>query len=155
MTTKKTFYEKVGRRYVPVSEYDNELLGSMPRGTHIVMCYPGGKSTRFNIDPALAPMIAAGRYAENAIANKIVEASSMKPTRPPVTKEQGDAWNRMCEAFGDDLFAVQWSSARDVAEAGVAAMQQEADQLLKYPAVRAAYDDFMLLCELTRQQESE
>lgn len=151
--TKKIFYEKVGRRYVPVSEWNSDLLGSMPKGTHIVMCYPGGQSTRYAIDPAFAPMIAAGRYAEDAIANRIVDASSMRPTRPPVTQEQGDAWNRMCQAFGDDMFAVQWSSARDIAEAGVAAMQEEAARLLKNPAVKAAYDNFMLLCKLTNDQD--
>ena len=64
---KKIFYEKVGRRYVPVSEYDSDLLDAFPKGTHIVMCYPGGQSRRYQIDPAYAPMIAAGRVAEEAI----------------------------------------------------------------------------------------
>ncbi len=68
---KKIYYEKVGRRYVPVSEYDSEFLDAFPKGNHLVMCYPGGTSRRFRIDPALAPMIAAGRYAEDAICRAI------------------------------------------------------------------------------------
>ena len=150
---KKIFYEKVGRRYKPVSEYDSELLDSMRKGTHIVMCYPGGKSTRFNIDPALAPMIAAGRYAENAIAERIVDASMMRPNRKPVTEAQRKAWNQMCKAFGDELFAVQWDSARDIAEAGVKTMQKEAQKLLTNPAVQKAYDHFMLMCKLAKEEE--
>jgi hypothetical protein len=54
---KKIYYEKRGRRYVPVAEYDNDLLDSFPKGNHLVMSYPGGTSRRFNIDPAYAAMI--------------------------------------------------------------------------------------------------
>lgn len=151
---KKIFYEKVGRRYKPVSEYDSELLDSMRKGTHIVMCYPGGKSTRFNIDPALAPMIAAGRYAENAIAERIVDASMMRPVRSPVTEEQRKAWEQMCKAFGDEMFAVKWDSARDIAESGVKAMQEEARKLMSNPAVQKAYDHFMLMCKLVKEEEN-
>ena len=49
--TKKIYYEKLGRRYVPVAEYDNDLLDSFTKGTHLVMSYPGGQSRCFNIDP--------------------------------------------------------------------------------------------------------
>jgi hypothetical protein len=66
---KKIFYEKQGRRYVPEAEYDNELLDSFPKGNHLVMCYPGGSSRRFNIDPNYAAMIAAGRVAEDAVCD--------------------------------------------------------------------------------------
>lgn len=136
---------------MPVSEYDSDLLGSMPRGTHITMCYPGGQSTRFDIDPAFAPMIAAGRYAENVIAEKIVEASAMRPTNVPLTQEQVDAWEALCKAFGNDLYSLQWDSAHDIAQAGVAAMQQEADKLLKNAAVKQAYEQFMLVCKLAQE----
>ena len=57
--TKKIYYEKVGRRYVPVAEYDNEFMDSFTKGNHLVMCYPGGSSRRFNIQPDYAALIAA------------------------------------------------------------------------------------------------
>jgi hypothetical protein len=82
--TKKIYYEKVGRRYVPVAEYDNDLLDSFTKGNHLVMCYPGGTSRRFNIEPALAPMIAAGRVAEDAICKALNKASEMRPARTPI-----------------------------------------------------------------------
>ena len=151
---KRIFYEKVGRRYVPVSEYDSDLLDAYPKGSHLVICYPGGRSTRFNVDPALAPMIAAGRYAEEEIAAALVKASSMRPGKP-LTEEQHKIWQILCKSFGNDLYSVQWDSARDIAEAGVAAMQQEADKLLKNAAVRQAYEEFMLLCELAKEHEEE
>ena len=46
---KKIYYEKKGRRYVPVAEYDNDFMDSLTKGTHLVMSYPGGTSRRFNI----------------------------------------------------------------------------------------------------------
>jgi len=73
---KKIYYEKKGRRYVPVAEYDSDLMDSFSKGTHLVMVYPGGSSRRYNIDPNYAAMIAAGRVAEDAISRAISYASN-------------------------------------------------------------------------------
>jgi hypothetical protein len=54
-------------------------VDSFPKGNHLVMSYPVGSSRRFRIDPALAPMIAAGRYAEEAITARIREATELRP----------------------------------------------------------------------------
>jgi hypothetical protein len=153
--TKKLYYEKVGRRYVPVAEYDNDLLDSFTKGNHLVMCYPGGTSRRFNIEPALAPMIAAGRYAEDEICRALNLASEMRPARTPITPAQQRAWKKLAEAFGDELATLNGASVRDIAEAGVKAMQAEADKLLKNDAVRLAYDQFMLVCKLTQSQTKD
>jgi hypothetical protein len=48
-------------------------------------------------------------------------------------------------------FMFSHGSARDAAEAGVKAMQEEADKLMKHDGVRKAYDHFMLMCELTKE----
>ena len=135
---KKIYYEKVGRRYVPVSEYDSDFADSFPKGTHIVMCYPGGQSTRYGIDPAYAPMIAAGRVAEDTICKTMYAASEMRPKERPITKRQRAAWEEMKAAFGDELFSLHAASIRDLAEAGVRAMQTEADKLMKHESVRLA-----------------
>ena len=149
--TKKIFYEKKGRRYVPVLEYDNELLDSFPKGAHLVVCYPGGSSRRFNIDPALAPMIAAGRVAEDAICKAISKAAELRPQKTLVSPEQRKAWEALQEAFGDELCTLRGLSIHDCAEAGVQAMQDEAEKLLTNPAVKLAYDHFMMVCELTKE----
>ena len=149
--TKKIFYEKVGRRYVPVAEYDNELLDSFPKGNHLVMCYPGGMSRVFNIDPNYAAMIAAGRVAEDAICEQIRKQSEMKPQRTPITIGQKKAWEKLAKEFGDELCPLSHGSARDLAEAAVKALQKEADVLYSNPVVKKAYDHFILLCELTKE----
>ena len=152
--TKKIYYEKQGRRYIPVAEYDSDFLDSFPKGNHLIMSYPGGCSRRFHIDPALAPMIAAGRYAEDAICRAIAKAAELRPPRTPITDKQKRAWNALAEAFGDELCTLQGLSIHDCAEAGIKAMQQEAEKMLAHEGVRKAYDHFMLMCELVKEKET-
>ena len=151
---KKIFYEKVGRKYVPITEYDNEYLDSFSKGTHLVMCHPGGQSRRYNIDPNYAAMIAAGRVAADEITRAIHMASELKPQSTPITEGQRKAWNKLAKEFGDDRFALQHGSARDLAEAGMNAMMIEADKLLTHPAVREAYDHFMTVAALCKSHDA-
>jgi hypothetical protein len=149
---KKIFYEKIGRRYVPVSEYDSDLLDALPKGTHIIMSYPGGKSTRYNIDPNYAAMIAAGRVAEDAISKRIMDISAMRPRSDrKLTPEQHKAWQHLSDVMGDERYALEYCSYREAAEEGIKAMMEEANKLLANPAVKNAYEHFMLVCELTKE----
>ena len=150
---KKIYYEKVGRRYKPVAEYDSTYMDSFPKGNHLVMCYPGGSSRRFNIDPNYAVMIAAGRIAEDAISQAVVKASEMRPHNRPITERQKKAWEALSRAFGDDRYYVEIPSAREIAEAGVKAMQEEALKLMQHESVRQAYEHFQLVCALTKDHK--
>lgn len=136
---------------MPVQEYDEYLMDALPRGNHLIMVYPGGQSTRYNVDPALAPMIAAGRVAEDKMFEAVRKASEMRPRRHPLTEKQQQAWQNLNQALGDDVYTLEVASARDIAEAGIRAMQEEADKLMTNPAVRLAYEQFLLVCELTKQ----
>ena len=149
---KKIFYEKIGRRYKPVYEYDQTMMDAFPKGNHIVMCYPGGQSRRYNIDPNYAAMIAAGRVAEDAISSAIHKASELSPKREPLTKAQLKAWQNLAKEFGEELCTLQGASTRDIAEAGVKAMMEEADKLMSNPAAKKAFEHFLLVCELTKEQ---
>ena len=151
---KEIFYKKVGRKYVPVSEYDSVLMDALPKGTHVIMSYPGGQSTRYNIEPALAPMIAAGRLAEDAISKAIHDAGEIRQNNRgnrPLTDEQRQAWDHLVKVFGDDAKYLEFASVREHAEAGVKAMMEEAQKLLSNPAVKKAYEHFQLVCELTKE----
>ena len=149
---KKIYYEKVGRRYVPVAEYDGDFMDSFHKGNHLVMVYPGGTSRRFNIDPNYAAMIAAGRLAEDAICRALNKASEMRPARTPITPAQQRAWKKLSKEFGDELCTLYGACVRDIAEAGVKAMQDEADKLMQHESVKLAYEQFLLVCELTKKQ---
>ena len=154
---KKIYYEKVGRRYIPVSEYDNDFLDSFTKGNHLVMSYPGGTSRRYNVDPNYAAMIAAGRVAEDAISKRLYEATEIRRTykkrQTPLTPGQLAAWNKLIEELGEDARQLEWPSVRECAEAGVRAMQEEADKLMKHASVRAAYEQFQLVCMLAKETD--
>jgi hypothetical protein len=149
----KVFYEKVGRRYRPVLEYDQEVMDAFPQGDHLVSVRRGMTSRRYNINPTLAPMIAAGLYAEDAMVQAVSRAAELRPTRQPITVEQQQAWQALARAFGEELTYLQGPSAHDIVEAGVAAMKAEAERLMKNDAVRKAYEQFLLVCELARRSD--
>ena len=149
---RKILYEKVGRRYVPVAEnYDDHY--TFPKGNHLVMCYPGGESRQFNIDPNYAALIAASRVAEDAMCKALNKASEMRPARTPITPAQQRAWKKLAKEFGDELCTLNGASIHDIAEAGGRALQQEADKLLTNATVKEAYDQFLFVCALTKKQE--
>ena len=149
---KQIFYKKVGRRYVPVSEYDNEYLDSFPKGDHLVSVYPGGGSRRYRIDPALAPMIAAGRYAEDAVSRCIQQATELRPHNTKRNEDETVRWRAFISTMPEDMrFMMTHGSAREAAEAGVRAMMMEAEKLLAHESVRRSYDQFMLMCKLVRE----
>lgn len=151
--SKEIFYKKVGRKYVPVYEYDQTLLDGFPKGNHLVMCYPGGQSRRYNIEPNHAALIAAARVAEDAMCKAIREASEMRPQKTPITPNQQKAWKKLAKEFGDELATLQTNSARDIAEAGINAIIEEAEKLLTVPAVKKAYEQFMFVAELTKDHK--
>jgi hypothetical protein len=96
-------------------------------------------------------MIAAGRVAEDAICRAISKAADLRPQRKPLTPRQKKAWEELAVAFGDELCTLQGLSIHDCAEAGVQAMQAEADKLLKNDSVRKSYEHFQLMCKLTKE----
>jgi hypothetical protein len=154
MSKEIIFYIKKGRRYVPHSTYSSEFCDSFTKGTHLVDVYPGGTSRRFNIDPAYAPMIAAGRVAEDAISRRLMAISDLRPKRAPLTEGQRKAWDNLVKEMGEEARMLEWPSAREVCEAGVKAMADEAEKLLEHPAARKAYDNFLLVCKLVQDIES-
>jgi hypothetical protein len=98
-------------------------------------------------------MIAAGRVAEDRMSEAVRKASEMRPRRKELTHDQQRAWTRLNRAMGDDIYTIEVASARDIADAGLKAMQEEADKLMTNPAVRLAYEQFLLVCELTKKHD--
>ena len=149
---KKIFFEKVNGKYVPISEYDNDFSSSLGYGDHLLSVYKNG-SSRQPVVPAFAPMIAAGRYSKDAVTKSIQDSLAMRPTRAPLTKGQLTAWRKLAKEFGDEIYPLTWPAAQDAADAAVQAMQEEADKLLTVPAVKNAYDHFMMVCALTQETQ--
>jgi hypothetical protein len=83
----------------------------------------------------------------------IRKASEMRPQQTPLTEGQRRAWKKLAREFGNELATLQINSARDVAEAGLKALQEEADELMTHPAVRDAYQRFQTICNLVKITE--
>jgi hypothetical protein len=152
MTKETIFYIKQGRKYIPHSTYSSEFCDSFPKGTHLVQSYPGGSLRRHNIEPKYAPMIAAGRVAEEAICKALMRASDMRTKTKPITQEQRDAWDHLVKVFGEEARCLEWPSAREACDAAINAMVQEANWLMENPMVKNAYDEFEATCKLVLEQ---
>jgi hypothetical protein len=136
-----------------VYEYDSEMLDALPKGTHIVMSYPGGKSTRYNIDPNYAAMIAAGRIAEDAITQSIQHSTELRPMNREMDEDLQQRWKEFIATVPEQFrFMFTHGSAHDAARAGVEAMQEEADRLMRHKSVRRAYEQFQLVCKLVSEK---
>jgi hypothetical protein len=107
-----TYYEKRGNRYHPVLEKDLWSGGdTWSEGCHLVVCKPGVKTTRYNIEPDDTAFIAAQTIHAEKLANLLVKASEAKLSPDPTTQEQRDAWATLKNSFGGGPFYVRYESA--------------------------------------------
>jgi len=152
----ETFYRKhISKNgkasYIPVKEYDSNLTDSLPDGNHLLTIQPGRKSMRYYIEPAFAPMIAAGKIAEDAICTAMLDASEMRPSKPPLTDEQKAAWENFVAAMGDDCRYLQYASTAEMVRAGCQAMIAESEKLLTNPTLKHSFEQFQMLALLSRE----
>jgi len=152
----KTFYEKVGRRYVPVLEYDEYVMDGLPYGDHLISVYPGGQSTRRIVDANHVALIAASRVAEDAMAKELIKASELRldnRSERQLTAEEKAAWDNLIAVFGEGARYLAWPSARDVATVGIESLQKEAEKLMQHESVKQAYEHFLLVCQLCKEHK--
>lgn len=69
-----------------------------------------------------------------------------------MTYEQKQAWSKLIEVFGPDAQQLEWPSANEAAEAGIKVLVNEAEKLMTHPAVKQAYDHFLMVVALTKQE---
>jgi len=112
----KTFYEKIGKRYYPVKEYDEELISSLAEGSYLITIKPGSKNIRkasletkeeFEI---LATLI---KY-EKELFHVLIEESKMRPNKEPLTKKQNQAWINLEKSFGGSVCTLQGKSWQEI-----------------------------------------
>lgn len=113
-----TYYIKKGRRYVPILEKDPWRNGedAWPEGCHLVVCKPGTKTTRFNVEPNDAAFVAAVNYYAEDLAAMIVEASKATMNPTPVTKEQIEAWENLKKTYDGVPCCLRFESAMFIAQ---------------------------------------
>jgi hypothetical protein len=81
----------------------------------------------------------------------MMRASELKPQKTPITPGQKAAWENLAKELGDGLGTLQGASARDIVDAGLKALQEEAEKLLRNEAVKQAYEQFLFIAALTKE----
>lgn len=148
---KKTFYEKVGKRYQPVREFDSDFLGSFVEGAHLVICKPGSTLYEYVVDPSFVQLHAAGKYAQDQMANALVEGQQKyKPVPTPITARQKELWEELKASFAEQDFCINYPSAHDAVQVGLKALEAEVEKMMTVQSVKMAYDHFMMVWKLTK-----
>ena len=150
-----TFYRRVGRRYEPVLEHDSELMDALPYGDHLISVRRGGESRRHRVDPAFAPMIAAGLYAMDAMVKSIHDNMSLREESIRLTPQQQKLMAELTASMNRQDLKWTRPSAFDAAQAGLRVLEEEANRLLRNPAVRKAYEDFLLVARLCEDHKED
>ena len=151
--TEEVFYKKVGRKYIPVSYYDSNFSSGFPEGCTLITKTGNSELRQYKIDPAFAPMIAAGKYAYEEMVDGLHAASEARPVTVPITQEEADAWEHMKSVMGDGRFYLQYHSLHDIANVGIKALEVEAEKMMTYPAIKEAYEQFLMVCKLCKDAE--
>ena len=113
----KTYYEKRGRRYVAVAEYDGDMMSALPQGSHLVTVTPGCRSTVMHVDPANVAVLSVIERNRRELCRVLLKASEMRPQRAPITPKQAEAWEALRKSFGADIATLHVDNANDIIDA--------------------------------------
>lgn len=136
---KYVLYERRGRRYHPVSEYDPKVTDAFPEGFTLVHVKPGCSSYRFGVSPAVPELLAAAKILEDAMLNAMHEAAKYKPEPIPATEEEREAWKHLeavlekNEGAGRRMLRLWGCSAHDMIAAGIKVLEDYVKEQMEKP----------------------
>lgn len=146
---RETYYRKVGRRYVPAFELDPTLTDALPIGVHLQVVRPNGMSRRYNVDPNFAAILAAAMLLEDRLVDIIFNAINRLKIDGAyrdveLERELNDVLNRILERGSVAYYASGCDVTREVLDV----IARKASELMDNPAIKEAYDHFLLTCKL-------
>lgn len=104
--SKRIFYEKRGRRYYPVQEYDPAVMDSFPAGAHLVIVDPGHKSVRYRITPEHAPLLAAFHICRDELAKILQQEYQFRPVTRTASPREIQAQKAWYKVMGNEALLV-------------------------------------------------
>lgn len=118
----QTIYRKVGRRYLPLAEWELMQGDQYRKGAHVVICTPGSQLTRYHIKEDRAGLLAALEQHRDVFLDLIRKALEARPSiKEPLTPRQVKAWKAWEKACGH-LYAVETPGVAAAYDALVAAV---------------------------------
>ncbi|MCX7592624.1 MAG: hypothetical protein N2235_02470 [Fischerella sp.] len=152
MSKREVYYRKEGRKYVPVAESAIDLFEALPYGFYVVEVNSTGQHSRRGIDPRFADFAAAALHLKSRLVDILLDASRAKlSAKQPLTPEQLAAWQELNRVFGDSISLLH-PSLQDIAAQFLEEIQRKAQELHDNPTVRAAYEQYLMAVELTRDK---
>ena len=115
---KYTLYEKIGRKYKPVQEYDSKVMDSLPAGFHLIFVQPGSKSYKFNVEPDNIELMAAAKIMEEGMITALQDESVFKPCKK-LTQKQADLYKAYSDSMGPELYSLSRNSAWGIIQKGI------------------------------------
>jgi hypothetical protein len=122
-----TYYEKRGRRYIPVAE--TEIYAGFPKGYYLVSIEPGLTSVTRTVEPDYAAVEHAMRHAMTemvAAMHKACECRGpqMKYLSPEQKQKYLRGWEAWVREVGEDVpMYFEGVSMHDVVDAGIKALR--------------------------------
>lgn len=151
----ETFYKKVGKRYVPISEFDSDFSNSFTKGAHLIISKPGVSIYRRNVETDFIGLIAAGIYMEEELSRLIVQKAQARPQQKELTSEQLEAWQKLKDTFEGGLSYIVYPSAQEIARECVKELVKQAvsineSDLDENQNVKDAFEYFRTICALSK-----
>ena len=154
MSTETVYYVREGKKYKPVSYYDSDICNSFPAGASLVVKNKNSTMRRHNIDIDYAPVLAAMIILREELVDIVLEASKAQEPKFDLTDEQRHAWENLISVMGESARSLTYKSSYEVCENIVERAIEKGNQYFKNPVVQSAYQQFLIVYELTKEQNS-
>jgi len=148
-----TYYEKVNGEFVPVLEYNSYLMDALPEGHHLISVDGHLTVRRRDINPDFATVHAAMVIAEEEITKLLANIYRMNEGRVKLTEEENELWTQLSKALVNSEFSVVRKSPADIAREISAKVVEKAEELRKIPAVKEAWDHYLLVATLAKNNK--
>ena len=148
------YYVKEGKKYVPVSYYDSDMMSALPAGATLIVKEDGCTMYRRKVDINSASFLAAAVSLEHDIGMALVRASEARPHRKELTQEQHDDWDAFMKKHGESFRWIEYPSGQEVAAHMLSTLQKRLEAAHENPAVKEAWDHYRMMVGLTLKEEN-
>lgn len=147
----ETIFRKVGRKYVPVGEYDPAFMDHWPYGINMVVVRDGHTMYRYQVDPNTAGLLGAGLMCKDAIAKAIHQAAEMRPNPAPVSERARELWEELREELGAGAYFLEYPAVSEIANAAIRELHDQFEEIVKDEGAREAFNRFLTIAYLTKE----
>lgn len=147
----EVFYKKEGRKYVPVSYYDDTLLKALPEGATLVVVDGNATMWRKTVEPANLPVLAALTLYANVLVDTMCEVSI---DADHVVSDEciADLREVMLKHNGPE--SLSFKSKWGMVHTATLKFEEIVTSKFSCPVVQDAYDTFMTIYKLTHSEDN-